>query len=131
MKTNVYQQLSHLHLEQRLWQKELELIDQEIKVFDMMLAISEDTQSASSADPRFRAFSDQLRHFRRVVVRVGEENQRFGHELRLAAEQNHRLSRDPMADYRYLRQEMDALHDGFRLFKHAIRTYLAGQEVGV
>lgn len=128
MRAQKYNQLSEVHLLQRIWRNELELAAQEVKFWeDLLSTLGEGLAPGVTDADTWQAEINQLRQFGRLTKRLLDEIHTIDAEVAEGVQSGHVLNSETRLDHRYLRQEMDSFHTDFRAFKTEIRRYMVAQ----
>jgi hypothetical protein len=131
MANDKLKQLSHVHFEQQLWHKELEMIENESIFFLKLLETLQTEQLiASKNEKTVGEYLNRIHHFQRITKRLSEELHSIEKEMAEGVIQDNVLDKEQRLDHQYFREEMDYLEQDYRNFKSNLKTFIATSHFG-
>lgn len=131
MVTDKFNQLSHVHFEQQLWHKEIEMISHEVSFFDGLLGtLKQEHLIVEKHDKTISEFFGQIHHFQRLTKRLTEELNSIEKDMAEGVEQDNILDKEQKLDHKYFREEMDYLDQNYRAFKASFKKFIASTHFG-
>lgn len=130
MKTDKMNQLSHVHLLQRIWKSELEAVQLEINYF---LSVIEDLRKHKNVSEGTKvdlmSFNDQFYHYKRLVIRILVEIKEVDSELADGVLNDDILNEESKKDHQYLKGEMDYFDYDFLQVKKSFKEFIKDKKV--
>jgi hypothetical protein len=130
MKTDKMNQLSHVHLLQRLWKNGLETVQLEI---DYFLSIIEDLRKHKNISEGTKvdllSFNDQFYHYKRLITKILAEIKQVDLELANGVLNDDILNEESKKDHQYLKGEMDYFDYDFLQVKKSFKDFIKNSKI--
>lgn len=120
--------LQRFHFEHRLWDKEIDFVDEEVTIFEhlldeikVILPADLDTHFAET----IQRISREIDHFKRINKTLKSEIHAQENVMAIALkDETVQYNDDIWATQVYLREKMDFYHDNYRKFKTEFRLFV-------
>lgn len=127
MTTTKLAKLKHVHFEHRLWDSELETVQQEVDYFLKYLDFLKiETIGNSKQALAVAEFYNQFRHYQRLVARLLKDLSLIKKEVADGFVQDNVLDKEQILDHKYLSEDMKYFESDYfetkKSFKEFIKT---------
>ena len=123
-------QLSHVHLLQRLWKSELETVQIEVNYF---LSVVQDFRKnkniSEGAKVDLLAFNDQFYHYKRLITNILTEIKQIDAELANGVLNDDILNEESKKDHQYLKGEMDYFEYDYHQIKKEFKEFVKNLKI--
>jgi hypothetical protein len=130
MKNDKMNQLSHVHLLQRLWKSELETVQIEI---DYFLSVINDLRKHQNVSEGTKvdllSFNDQFYHYKRLINNVLTEIKQVDSELAYGVLNDDILNTESKRDHQYLKGEMDYFDYDYHQVKKDFKEFIKDSKI--
>jgi hypothetical protein len=130
MKTDKMNQLSHVHLLQRIWKNELETIQIEINYFlDVIEDLRKHKGVSEGTKVDLLSFNDQFYHYKRLIYKILTEVKQVDSELANGVWNDDILNAESKKDHQYLKGEMDYFEYDFHQVKKNFKEFIKNSKI--
>jgi hypothetical protein len=130
MKTDKMNQLSHVHLLQKIWKNELETIQIEINYFlDLIEDLRKHKGVSEGTKVDLLSFNDQFYHYKRLIYKILTEVKQVDSELANGVLNDDILNTESKKDHQYLKGEMDYFEYDFHQVKKNFKEFIKNSKI--
>jgi hypothetical protein len=130
MKTDKMNQLSHVHLLQKIWKNELETIQIEINYFlDLIEDLRKHKGVSEGTKVDLLSFTDQFYHYKRLIYKILTEVKQVDSELANGVLNDDILNTESKKDHQYLKGEMDYFEYDFHQVKKNFKEFIKNSKI--
>jgi hypothetical protein len=130
MKTDKMNQLSHVHLLQRIWKNGLETVQLEIDYFlSVIEELSKNNHISEETKVDLLSYNEQFYHYKRLIIKILEEIKQVDLELANGVLNDDILNDESKKDHQYLKGEMDYFDYDFLQVKKSFKDFVMNRKI--